>query len=151
MGGNIVLNLIKTTFAGIIVIVLCIVLAQKNDLESRLRSVQEGQTEQQSDSKAVGRQLDRLQKSVGRMDKRLQALDKVVREGGIAIRTDGDGAGGGTLPPDPDVDPRTLPLWDTEDNVTATSARRRLRWRGGVDTPVCYVSFSIWSLPPRSR
>ena len=26
MGGNIVLNLIKTTFAGIIVIVLCIVL-----------------------------------------------------------------------------------------------------------------------------
>jgi len=117
MGGNIVLNLIKTTFAGIIVIVLCIVLVQKDGIESRLRSVQDGQAEQQSDAKAVGRQIDRLQKSVGRMDKRLQALDKAIRSGGIAVRPGGNGSGGTTPPPDPDVDPRTLPYWPSEDNI----------------------------------
>jgi len=117
MGGNIVLNLIKTTFAGIIVIVLCIVLFQRDAIEDRLRSVQDAQSEQQSTSKAVGRQIDRLQKSVGRMDKRLQALDQAVREGGIAVRPGGGGTAGGTPPPDPDVDPRTLPFWDTEDNI----------------------------------
>ncbi|MHC4952253.1 MAG: ABC transporter substrate-binding protein [Planctomycetota bacterium] len=118
MGGSIVLNLIRTTFAGIIAIVLWIVVAQRDAIEDRLRDVQNSQAAAQKREEKLGRQVKRLTDTVGRVDKRLQSLDRTVREGGVAIR----GTGGSSGPPSApgkgtEVDPRTLPHWETGDNI----------------------------------
>ena len=66
MGASIVFNLIKTSLAAIIALLLCVVMCQRDGIEDRLRSVQEGQTDARDGQKDLDREVGRLQKSVGR-------------------------------------------------------------------------------------
>ncbi|MEM8883171.1 MAG: ABC transporter substrate-binding protein [Planctomycetota bacterium] len=104
MGGNIVLNLIRTSLAGLIVILLFLLVAQRDGLEERMRSIQTAQEESAGRQKKQQRSLDRLKKTVDR-------IDETIRSGALTVRT-GDGGGSPV-----GEDPQTLPYWPTDDNI----------------------------------
>jgi len=116
MGGNIVLNIIRTTFLAIIAVFLLILVGQRNLIEERLAGVQAAQEDQHEREKDAARERRALAKTVDQIEDRLRALDKAVREGGIAIHA-GNGGTGIKSPEAGNVDPRTLPYWETGDNI----------------------------------
>jgi len=115
MGASIVLNLIRATLTGLIVVLLAVLVMQRNSIEERLLNVQVGQEEQADAVKDQARSAKKLQGAIDRLDKRVRALDKAVRAGAIQVRPGGEGAD--PRPPDLGEDPRTLPHWPTEDNI----------------------------------
>ncbi|MHC4849242.1 MAG: ABC transporter substrate-binding protein [Planctomycetota bacterium] len=115
MGGNIVLNIIRTTFAALIAVFLLILVGQRNQIEERMRAILDSQDEQTTRDEKAARETKALRKTVNQLDKRLKSLDKTIRAGGIAVRP-GNG-GNVSVPVDEELDPRTLPHWPNEDNI----------------------------------
>ncbi|MHC4941174.1 MAG: ABC transporter substrate-binding protein [Planctomycetota bacterium] len=107
MGGNIVLNLIRTTFAALIAIFLFILVGQRNQIEDRMRSIQDAQAESTARDEATARTLKALGKKVDR-------IDKAIRSGAITAAPTN---GGVSVPVDEELDPRTLAYWPNEDNI----------------------------------
>jgi ABC-type transport system substrate-binding protein len=106
MGGNIVLNLIRTTFAALIAVFLLILVGQRNQIEDRMRSIQDAQSE------AADRQEDH-ERSLKRLAKTVDRIDKTLRSGALTVK---QGSGGDTKPL-AGADPQTLPYWKTDDNI----------------------------------
>lgn len=109
MGGNIVLNIVRTTFAAIIAVFLLILVGQRNQIEDRLGSIQEAQKDSEKRDGKTARDLKALRGKIDRVEKSIKS--------GVVVAKGSASATNRTHAPVASGDPRTLPYWKTDDNI----------------------------------